>query len=71
MSGLHPPQDFQTWLALRELETRVGQRYLTHPSDDARWKRLAHEQGLAWPSGLTTQPSLEEEGDSDNTGEGS
>ncbi|CAM4697312.1 serine/threonine-protein kinase D3-like [Lepidochelys kempii] len=64
-------QDFQTWLALRELETHVGQRYLTHPSDDARWKRLAHEQGLAWPSGLTTQPSLEEEGDSDNTGEGS
>ncbi|CAM5154937.1 unnamed protein product [Natator depressus] len=64
-------QDFQTWLALRELETRVGQRYLTHPSDDARWKRLAREQGLAWPSGLITQPSLEEEGDSDNAGEGS
>uniref|UniRef100_A0A8C3IHN6 protein kinase C n=1 Tax=Chrysemys picta bellii TaxID=8478 RepID=A0A8C3IHN6_CHRPI len=49
-------QDFQTWLALRELETRVGQRYLTHPSDDARWQRLAREQGLAWPSGLTVQP---------------
>nr|XP_005308062.1 serine/threonine-protein kinase D3-like [Chrysemys picta bellii] len=64
-------QDFQTWLALRELETRVGQRYLTHPSDDARWQRLAREQGLAWPSGLTVQPSLEEEGDSDNAGEGS
>uniref|UniRef100_A0A8C3XTD6 protein kinase C n=1 Tax=Chelydra serpentina TaxID=8475 RepID=A0A8C3XTD6_CHESE len=64
-------QDFQTWLALRELETRVGQRYLTHASDDARWQRLAREQGLAWPSGLTTQPSLEEEGDSDNADEGS
>uniref|UniRef100_A0A674IIE0 protein kinase C n=1 Tax=Terrapene triunguis TaxID=2587831 RepID=A0A674IIE0_9SAUR len=64
-------QDFQTWLALRELETRVGQRYLTHPSDDTRWQRLAREQGLAWPSGLTVQPSLEEEGDSDNAGEGS
>uniref|UniRef100_A0A674III0 protein kinase C n=1 Tax=Terrapene triunguis TaxID=2587831 RepID=A0A674III0_9SAUR len=48
-------QDFQTWLALRELETRVGQRYLTHPSDDTRWQRLAREQGLAWPSGLTVQ----------------
>ncbi|XP_032654703.1 serine/threonine-protein kinase D3-like isoform X2 [Chelonoidis abingdonii] len=59
-------QDFQTWLALRELETHVGQRYLTHPSDDARWQRLAREQGLAWPSGLTIQPSLEEEEDSDN-----
>ncbi|XP_067399971.1 serine/threonine-protein kinase D3-like [Emydura macquarii macquarii] len=64
-------QDFQTWLALRELETRVGQRYLTHPSDDARWQRLTREQGLAWPPGLPTQPSLEEEGDSDNAGEGS
>ncbi|XP_074861196.1 serine/threonine-protein kinase D1-like [Carettochelys insculpta] len=64
-------QDFQTWLALRELETRVGQRYLTYPSDDARWQRLAREQGLAWPSGLSTQPSLEEEGDSDNTDQGS
>uniref|UniRef100_K7FLM5 protein kinase C n=1 Tax=Pelodiscus sinensis TaxID=13735 RepID=K7FLM5_PELSI len=53
-------QDFQTWLALRELEKRVGQRYLTHSSDDARWQRLAREQGRAWPSGLTTQPSLEE-----------
>lgn len=50
-------QDFQTWLALRELEKRVGQRYLTHSSDDARWQRLAREQGRAWPSGLTTQPS--------------
>uniref|UniRef100_A0A8C8RQV9 protein kinase C n=1 Tax=Pelusios castaneus TaxID=367368 RepID=A0A8C8RQV9_9SAUR len=64
-------QDFQTWLALRELETRMGERYLTHPSDDARWQRLAREQGLAWPPGLTTQPSLEEEGDSDHAGEGS
>ncbi|KAM9133098.1 serine/threonine-protein kinase D3-like [Pangshura tecta] len=64
-------QDFHTWLALRELETRVGQRYLTHPTDDARWQRLAREQGLAWPSGLTIQPSLEEEGDSENADEGS
>ncbi|XP_025037974.2 serine/threonine-protein kinase D1-like isoform X2 [Pelodiscus sinensis] len=62
-------QDFQTWLALRELEKRVGQRYLTHSSDDARWQRLAREQGRAWPSGLTTQPSLEEERESDNEDE--
>uniref|UniRef100_A0A8C4W937 protein kinase C n=1 Tax=Gopherus evgoodei TaxID=1825980 RepID=A0A8C4W937_9SAUR len=64
-------QDFQTWLALRELETRVGQRYLTHPSDDTRWQHLAREQGLVWPSGLTIQPSLEEEEDSDNADGGS
>ncbi|KAH9642337.1 hypothetical protein HF086_009701 [Spodoptera exigua] len=25
------------WRDLRALEARVGQRYLTHPSDDARW----------------------------------
>ncbi|XP_008216191.1 serine/threonine-protein kinase D1 isoform X2 [Nasonia vitripennis] len=30
-------QDYQTWCDLRELETRVGCRYLTHESDDARW----------------------------------
>ncbi|XP_047362539.1 serine/threonine-protein kinase D3 [Vespa velutina] len=30
-------QDYQTWCDLRELETKVGYRYLTHESDDARW----------------------------------
>ncbi|KAJ8723604.1 hypothetical protein PYW07_007584 [Mythimna separata] len=27
------------WLDLRALEARVGERYLTHPSDDARWQQ--------------------------------
>ncbi|KAK0087167.1 hypothetical protein PV325_001619 [Microctonus aethiopoides] len=30
-------QDYQTWCDLRQLETQVGCRYLTHESDDARW----------------------------------
>ncbi|XP_014610981.1 PREDICTED: serine/threonine-protein kinase D3 isoform X3 [Polistes canadensis] len=30
-------QDYQTWCDLRELENKVGYRYLTHESDDARW----------------------------------
>uniref|UniRef100_A0A4W6DGK4 Serine/threonine-protein kinase n=1 Tax=Lates calcarifer TaxID=8187 RepID=A0A4W6DGK4_LATCA len=31
-------QDYQTWLDLREFETRRGERYITHESDDARWE---------------------------------
>ncbi|XP_047994235.1 serine/threonine-protein kinase D1 isoform X2 [Leguminivora glycinivorella] len=30
-------QTQQAWEDLRALERRVGRRYLTHPSDDARW----------------------------------
>ncbi|KAJ2938572.1 hypothetical protein O0L34_g13070 [Tuta absoluta] len=30
-------QTREAWLDLRALEAKVGQRYLTHPSDDARW----------------------------------
>ncbi|KAI8424698.1 hypothetical protein MSG28_006653 [Choristoneura fumiferana] len=30
-------QTRQAWEDLRALECRVGRRYLTHPSDDARW----------------------------------
>ncbi|XP_071479050.1 serine/threonine-protein kinase D3-like isoform X1 [Diadema antillarum] len=37
-------QDYQTWLDLRELEAMVGQRYLTHESDDERWE--AYRQQL-------------------------
>lgn len=31
------PQDYQMWCDLRELESKIGCRYLTHESDDARW----------------------------------
>lgn len=30
-------QDYQMWCDLRELESKIGCRYLTHESDDARW----------------------------------
>uniref|UniRef100_A0A8D0GXD3 Protein kinase domain-containing protein n=1 Tax=Sphenodon punctatus TaxID=8508 RepID=A0A8D0GXD3_SPHPU len=56
-------QDVQTWLDLRELEARVGQRYLTHQSDDPRWCRLAQEHGLGLPLEL-------QEGDNEREAEG-
>ncbi|EDO41241.1 predicted protein, partial [Nematostella vectensis] len=36
---IHPwLQSYQTWLDLRSLERVMGIRYLTHESDDARWR---------------------------------
>uniref|UniRef100_A0A674ANQ5 Serine/threonine-protein kinase n=1 Tax=Salmo trutta TaxID=8032 RepID=A0A674ANQ5_SALTR len=43
-------QDYQTWLDLREFETRRGERYITHESDDTRWEEHADERSLT-PSG--------------------
>uniref|UniRef100_A0A8C1LB73 Serine/threonine-protein kinase n=1 Tax=Cyprinus carpio TaxID=7962 RepID=A0A8C1LB73_CYPCA len=42
-------QDYQTWLDLREFETRRGERYITHESDDARWEKYAYEHSLVYP----------------------
>ncbi|KAL3874741.1 hypothetical protein ACJMK2_037712 [Sinanodonta woodiana] len=39
-------QDYQTWCDLRKLESHVGQRYLTHESDDDRWEQYRKEKGL-------------------------
>nr|XP_032819947.1 serine/threonine-protein kinase D3-like [Petromyzon marinus] len=50
-------QDFHTWLDLRELETKYGERYLTHGSDDARWEQYARERQLAYPQHLIPGPS--------------
>ncbi|XP_022095609.1 serine/threonine-protein kinase D3-like isoform X5 [Acanthaster planci] len=36
-------QDYQTWLDLRELENQVGDRYLTHESDDERWEEYRRD----------------------------
>lgn len=46
------PQDYQTWLDLRELECKSGERYITHESDDLRWEQYAGEQGLPYPTHL-------------------
>jgi len=38
-SLMHPwLQDYQCWCDLRDLETRVDTRWLTHQSDDTRWE---------------------------------
>uniref|UniRef100_A0A8C4PJT4 protein kinase C n=1 Tax=Equus asinus asinus TaxID=83772 RepID=A0A8C4PJT4_EQUAS len=42
-------QDYQTWLDLREFETRIGERYITHESDDARWEIHAYTHNLVYP----------------------
>eukprot|EP00062_Callorhinchus_milii_P027449 gi/632990761/ref/XP_007884316.1/ PREDICTED: serine/threonine-protein kinase D2-like [Callorhinchus milii] len=39
-------QDYHSWLDLRELERRIGERYLTHESDDGRWEQFSRERGL-------------------------
>lgn len=53
-----PPQDYQTWLDLREFEARWGERYITHESDDARWE-ASDDRGLLYPSHYTRIPNLE------------
>uniref|UniRef100_A0A3Q2XK89 Serine/threonine-protein kinase n=1 Tax=Hippocampus comes TaxID=109280 RepID=A0A3Q2XK89_HIPCM len=62
-------QDYQTWLDLRELETKLGERYITHESDDSRWQSFAHQYTLTYPAHLVAQPpapaSDDEEGKED------
>lgn len=45
-------QDYQTWLDLRELECKMGERYITHESDDSRWEQYSGEHGLQYPAHL-------------------
>ncbi|XP_072464174.1 serine/threonine-protein kinase D2 isoform X1 [Notamacropus eugenii] len=45
-------QDYQTWLDLRELEGKMGERHITHESDDARWEQFAAEHTLPYPAHL-------------------
>lgn len=64
---MHPPaprltfflraQEYQTWLDLRELEGKMGERYITHESDDARWEQFVAEHSLPG-TGLPTDPGL-------------
>ncbi|XP_016887470.1 serine/threonine-protein kinase D2 isoform X2 [Cynoglossus semilaevis] len=49
-------QDYQTWLDLRELETKLGGRYITHESDDSRWQMFAQEHTLPYPAHLVPPP---------------
>uniref|UniRef100_A0A4W3KJ94 protein kinase C n=1 Tax=Callorhinchus milii TaxID=7868 RepID=A0A4W3KJ94_CALMI len=53
-------QDYQTWLDLREFETRKGERYITHESDDARWEEHATEHKLQYPKHFIMAPNLDD-----------
>uniref|UniRef100_A0A8C7XC43 Serine/threonine-protein kinase n=1 Tax=Oryzias sinensis TaxID=183150 RepID=A0A8C7XC43_9TELE len=53
-------QDYQTWLDLREFETRRGERYITHESDDARWEEYAQEHSLVYPKHFIMAPNLDD-----------
>ncbi|XP_023037994.1 serine/threonine-protein kinase D2 [Piliocolobus tephrosceles] len=50
-------QEYQTWLDLRELEGKMGERYITHESDDARWEQFVAEHPLPG-SGLPADRDL-------------
>ncbi|VDM99191.1 unnamed protein product [Thelazia callipaeda] len=39
-------QNYQLWSDLRGLEKEIGQRFLTHESDDARWANHENEHSL-------------------------
>ncbi|XP_075469314.1 serine/threonine-protein kinase D1 isoform X2 [Ascaphus truei] len=54
-------QDYQTWLDLRELECKIGERYITHESDDRRWELYAGEHSLQYPPHLLPPPGTEPE----------
>ncbi|XP_030574809.1 serine/threonine-protein kinase D1 [Archocentrus centrarchus] len=49
-------QDYQMWLDLRNLESRINERYITHESDDLRWHHHAQLSGLDYPMHLTNTP---------------
>ncbi|KAM9356125.1 serine/threonine-protein kinase D3 [Pholidichthys leucotaenia] len=53
-------QDYQTWLDLREFETRCGERYITHESDDTRWEEHANGHGLVYPKHFIMAPNLDD-----------
>uniref|UniRef100_A0A8D0CGQ6 Protein kinase D2 n=1 Tax=Scleropages formosus TaxID=113540 RepID=A0A8D0CGQ6_SCLFO len=65
-------QDYQTWLDLRELEMKLGERYITHESDDNRWQQFAQEHTLQYPAHLVPPPraSDEEEAEDDTDMQG-
>lgn len=49
-------QDYQMWVDLRNLESRMNERYITHESDDLRWHHHAQLSGLDYPLHLANGP---------------
>ncbi|XP_063061956.1 serine/threonine-protein kinase D2 [Engraulis encrasicolus] len=62
-------QDYQAWLDLRELENKLGERYITHESDDMRWQSFARAQQLPYPAHLVAPPTNEEDEDEEGGAE--
>uniref|UniRef100_A0A3B3V0F7 Serine/threonine-protein kinase n=1 Tax=Poecilia latipinna TaxID=48699 RepID=A0A3B3V0F7_9TELE len=58
-------QDYQTWLDLRELETKLGERYITHESDDSRWQMYATKHKLSYPANYVPLPPASASDDDD------
>ncbi|XP_023669545.2 serine/threonine-protein kinase D2 [Paramormyrops kingsleyae] len=54
-------QDYQTWLDLRELETKLAERYITHESDDNRWQQYAQQHMLPYPAHLVAPQAVFDE----------
>ncbi|XP_077394756.1 serine/threonine-protein kinase D1 isoform X2 [Festucalex cinctus] len=60
-------QDYQMWLDLRSLESRMAERYMTHESDDLRWHHHARMAGghvhayLAGQQGVPLHPTREDQ----------
>uniref|UniRef100_A0A3Q3X644 Serine/threonine-protein kinase n=1 Tax=Mola mola TaxID=94237 RepID=A0A3Q3X644_MOLML len=52
-------QDYQMWLDLRSLESRMNERYITHESDDLRWHHHARLSGLDYPLRLADGPGAQ------------
>ncbi|XP_034095348.1 serine/threonine-protein kinase D1 isoform X2 [Gymnodraco acuticeps] len=52
-------QDYQMWLDVRSLESRMNERYVTHESDDLRWHHHAQLSGLDYPPHLLNGPRSE------------
>lgn len=44
------------WVDLRNLESRMNERYITHESDDLRWHHHAQLSGLDYPLHLSNGP---------------
>lgn len=47
----------------------MGERYITHESDDARWEHFAAEHSLQYPEHLRVRRLQEEEEEEEEAGE--